>query len=87
MNLLALTKLIQTSLVLQDLVSSGLPFSKPNYDGADNYLLSQSDDPLMKVNCSSTLVERLKKELQQQETENYAKTGLLTSCMATYELP
>jgi hypothetical protein len=51
---LALTNLSQTSLVLQDLVSSGLPFAKPNYDGADNYLLSQSDDPLMKVNVTSS---------------------------------
>jgi hypothetical protein len=50
---LALTNLSQTSLVLQDLVSSGLPFAKPNYDGADNYLLSQSDDPLMKVIVTS----------------------------------
>jgi hypothetical protein len=54
-NLWALTNLIQTYLLMQDLVSSGLPFAKPNYDGADNYLLSQSDDPLMKVNWTSSL--------------------------------
>jgi hypothetical protein len=35
-------------MILQELLNSGLPWSKPKYDGADVLLFSQSDDPLMK---------------------------------------
>jgi hypothetical protein len=38
------------ALSVEEMVSSGLPWSKANYDGIDNFLFSQSDDPFMKAN-------------------------------------